>query len=110
MVEGQKEPKAQRKPRAKKNIEETQDFQPIEKVTEIKQEKPAKVSKIVEVEAQKVEIIEPRPKVFPVLVNGKVRNLNQLSIDVLSKDPSFILEIPEGSPLVIPKDKPCKDC
>lgn len=103
--------KRARKPRAKKeqkyeavkvDNQENKDYPPSGMIT----------SKIQEVETPTIEVIprEERKTEWEAIINGRPRMVNQLMIDVLYKDPKITIELPKGSPLIIPNPKPCKDC
>ena len=81
------------------------------------QKKPRKLRKprkVTEVRAKQVPDNLPKQKVnrnlHEVIVDGKSRSMTKFSYDAIVKDPNKTVELPSGSRLVEPENKPCKDC
>lgn len=52
---------------------------------------------------------EVRKKTHTVSVNGRTREITEMSYNAISRDPQIKIELPKGSALT-PPSKPCKDC
>jgi hypothetical protein len=75
-----------------------------EKVIEVKSEPTINSQK----ETAKKKSVNRR--MFDVKVNGKWRQVTRSGFDAISKDPNKEIVLPEGSKLVEPNIKPCKNC